>query len=85
MACGPSYADYCTELVDCVNARDSDVDACVASLEADSDRAGLYGCGDYYDEYQDCRAEQSTCEESGYTPADDCDEQARNYSACMSG
>jgi hypothetical protein len=80
-----SYGDYCEALMDCVDGNDADIDACIVQNEAAADRASLYGCDEWFDNLQVCLEEESECVSNDiYTPENRCNDEAREFSSCMS-
>lgn len=64
-ACDPYY-DYCEDKMYCLNGNEADIEACTIELEADEDRADLWGCTELWEEYQACREEFSVCDPQNY-------------------
>lgn len=54
VGCGPDFRAICEGEMACRGGNDLDVDACVASREADADLADDLGCGSEYDDYYNC-------------------------------
>jgi hypothetical protein len=81
--CG-SFQTICEEAIDCENGNDADVDACVVTLDAEEERASLYGCTEWYDLYAECREKDSQCQMNRFGLFNnDCDDEARDFSSCM--
>jgi hypothetical protein len=81
--CNP-YGTYCEDKMYCLRGNELDEDACVIELEAEEDRADLWGCADRWDEYQACREEFTTCDANGdFTHYDRCDAERDSYHHCM--
>lgn len=80
-----SFTDYCEALMDCLDGNEADVDRCVVEVDAQADRASLYGCSDYFDTLQVCLEEESECESNDFfTAGDRCSDEAREFGSCMS-
>lgn len=83
VGCNP-YGTYCEDRMYCLRGNEMDVDACVIELEAEEDRADLWGCVELWDEYQACREEFSFCDDNDhYTTHDRCDVEHDRYERCM--
>ncbi|MBW2529742.1 MAG: hypothetical protein JRI23_36535 [Deltaproteobacteria bacterium] len=81
--CEP-YGAYCEDRMNCLRGNDMDVDACIIELEAEEDRADLWGCADLWEELQDCREEFSVCDANDhFTDEDRCDSERERYHRCM--
>ncbi len=80
-----SFDDYCQALMDCADGNEADVERCVVQAEAEADRASLYGCSEYFDNYRVCLEEESECVNNDvFTPEDRCRDEEREFGSCMS-
>jgi hypothetical protein len=80
-----SFTDYCEQAIDCSDGNELDVDACIATAEAESERASLYGCSEFFENYRTCLEEESKCEAGNfYTPSNRCEKEQREFNSCMS-
>jgi hypothetical protein len=81
--CNP-YGAYCEDRMYCLRGNDLDVEACTIDLEAEEDRADLWGCLDEWEALQDCREEFSVCDpDERFTDHDRCDVEREHYNQCM--
>ena len=79
------FGDICQAATDCANGNDRDLDACIVDAEAAADRADLFGCTEWFNEYRDCIESRSRCQNNVYGLAvDDCQNEHERYSSCMS-
>ncbi|MEM1034344.1 MAG: hypothetical protein AAGN82_28670 [Myxococcota bacterium] len=81
---GRNFGDFCEERVDCQDGNDADREACEVENGAEEERASLFGCAAEFDLFAACAEEESSCENDVYTFEDDCEDEARDYSNCMS-
>jgi hypothetical protein len=79
-----SFGDYCEAAANCVGGNEKDIDACVVTIEADEERADLYGCDEWFGNYRECLEEESNCENDNYTPEERCNDESRELSSCLS-
>lgn len=82
MGCG-IYGPYCEDKMACEGGNDADVESCIIDLDADEDRAALWGCEDLWDEQFTCREERAICDGHSYTTHDACRFERDRYNACM--
>jgi hypothetical protein len=81
-----SFNQHCTDQADCDGGNEQDIEACEVSNEAESDRASLYGCSEFFDLRQECIESNADCENDVYgLEGDDCQEELLDYENCMSG
>ena len=82
--CDPYY-DYCEARMSCLNGNETDIEACTIELEAEEDKADLWGCLDRWEDYQACREEFSTCDPNNYeyTHHDRCNPERDRYTDCI--
>ncbi|MCC6522756.1 MAG: hypothetical protein IT373_08860 [Polyangiaceae bacterium] len=79
-----TYGDFCEARMDCEVGNDADVDACLVEIETDEERADIYGCSEWFDDYIACREAQSTCEAGNhYSTGNRCEREDEHYQACL--
>lgn len=79
------FGDFCAAATDCEDGNEADADACRIQVEAEQDRASLYGCDQWFDEYWQCYEDRATCRNGNYgLDVDDCANEDERYSSCMS-
>jgi len=63
-ACTSDIATYCEKQCDCASSctGDEDIDACIATGEAQAEIASIYDCGEEFDEAVACAAEERSCD-----------------------
>ena len=80
-----NFGQFCEDFIDCIDGNEADVDACIEVQEAEEERASLYGCGEWFDNRQDCYNEEARCEgQDTFTAENRCRDEERDYNSCMS-
>lgn len=83
-ACSRSFDAYCDDFSDCIDGNTEDTNACIRAVEAEEEVAALFGCQEEFDALQDCREDESDCEnDSFFVPANECNDEEREYSNCI--
>ncbi len=69
--CGTSASDLCDLSVECEGGNDADYDACNARYDAVAEIADLKNCGEEYDSWIECFADNARCNDDRYRVDDD--------------
>ena len=83
VSCSGKAGDFCDKSKDCNGGNDKDRDACVATVNALSDVADDYDCGDQFDNYFDCVTDNSICKDGKLEADDACKSQGVAYITCQ--
>jgi hypothetical protein len=82
VGCGTSTSGICEDVCACDRCSESELEACVADLDAGFEPADDAGCGDQADALLSCWGEAFVCE-SNRTVIEGCDDEAEAYATCV--
>lgn len=81
--CGGLTGDYCDAKCECEGCNDNQRDECSVQQDSRSDQAGVYDCGDYFDEYMECVVDHPFCDVADFRDPPACAAQKDRLDNCQ--